>query len=267
VGGYGRMGRWFASYLRRKGHRVWITGRKGYKLARASRQLRVPKVGFGEAAPWVDTAIISVPPQRIGQVVKQYDSLLDDDCLVVDISSIKRPVEKCFKALRRPVLVMHPFWGGSADSIKGRNLAVTYPRRLEPRARTLVEDLEKGGAVVTRCTPEEHDKAITFTLALPHLLGAVYGFSLSLSELPPRRLGRLGGRSFQTMLGLARAVAEESPEVYAAIQMAGPRYAKILREVSRRIDEIASGISGGRADRFMETLITSSRALGMLGGS
>jgi prephenate dehydrogenase len=248
------MGGWFAKFLSQRGHPVMMTGRRPGPLRRASLALSLPAVPYGARCDWADAVVLAVPPDSVEDVAQKYDRLLRADCLLVDISSVKGPIVKFLRSQDRPALSMHPFFGPAADSVRGRSVAVVYPPRLSGRSRQLVQCFSRAGARVVRCTPEVHDLAISYTLALPHLLGAVFASSIAISGLRPHLLADLGGTSFRRMYSLAKSVGEESPVVYASIQLAHPSYPRALARAVAALERVRNELSKGEARAFLRLL-------------
>jgi prephenate dehydrogenase len=185
--------------------------------------------------------------------------------LLVDISSVKAPVIDFLRSQGRPVLSIHPFFGPGAESLKGMNVAVIYPPRPSGRSREIIRCLRVAGARIVRCTPEIHDLAVSYTLALPHLLGAIYGSMLRNSGLGPRSLADFGGTSFRAMYSLARSIGSESPLVYASIQLAHPSYPRTLRRALLLLRKVQEELSAGERRTFMR-LVGDCSSLPPLGG-
>jgi len=248
------MGSWFAKFLSDSGHTIRITGRRTPALKRASRILGIPAIRYGTRCEWADSIVLAVPPDSVEDVVAKYDGLLRGDCLLVDISSVKVPVLRSLRSQARPVLSIHPFFGPSVKSLEGMSVAVVHPKRLYGRSREIVQDLRRSGALIVRCTPELHDRAVSYTLALPHLLGAIYASSLLRSGLRPHTLAMLGGTSFRRMYSLARSVGSESPSVYASIQLAHPSYARTLERALSTLRSVQRELSSGETRAFLRLL-------------
>jgi len=248
------MGRWFAKFLSDSGHSIRITGRRTTALKRASRDLGIPAIRYGTRCEWADSVILAVPPDSVEGVVVEYDGLLRRDCLLVDVSSVKVPVLRFLRSQARPVLSIHPFFGPSIESLEGMSVAVVHPRRLSGRSREIVQNLRRSGARIVRCTPELHDRAVSYTLALPHLLGAIYASSLLRSGLRPHMLAMLGGTSFRRMYSLARSVGYENPSVYASIQLAHPSYPRTLERALSLLLSVQRELSSGETRAFLRLL-------------
>lgn len=248
------MGSWFARFLSDSGHSIWITGRRMPALKRASRDLGIPSIRYGTRCEWADSIILAVPPDSVEGVIVQYEGLLRRDCLLVDISSVKVPVLRFLRSQARPVLSIHPFFGPSVDSLEGRSVALVHPRKLSGRSLEIVWSLRRAGARIVRCTPELHDRAVSYTLALPHLLGAIYASTLLRSGLRPHLLAMLGGTSFRRMYSLARSVGSENPSVYASIQLAHPSYPRTLENALSLLLKVQRELSSGETRAFLSLL-------------
>jgi prephenate dehydrogenase len=259
VGGYGRMGIWLAKFLSNCGHSVWITGRRTAPLRKVSRKLGLPVVEKGKRCEWVECAILSVPPNHVEEVALEYDGLLSKDCLLIDISSVKAPVANLIRSSRRPVLSIHPLFGPKTESLEGKSLAVVHPARLEGRSREFIKCFREAGAKVVRCTPRLHDKAVSYTLALPHLLAALYGSLLAKSGMEAETLGNLGGTSFRTMCSLAKSLGSESEEVYASIQLSCPSYHETLGIALEELRRVREELRKGKTRTFIKLMRSSSK--------
>ena len=72
IGGSGKMGRWFARFLKQEGYQVVITGRNERRLEEARRQLGVSATSDNLAAvKGARAVLISVPIENFEAVVKQ----------------------------------------------------------------------------------------------------------------------------------------------------------------------------------------------------
>ena len=114
VGGYGKMGRWFADLLKGAGHRVDIID---------------PSSGNGlviEDAKWADAVIVSVPISRTGPILQKLDEICKPETLIFDLASLKSPFIDVLQDMgsRRRVCSIHPMFGPSAESMYERNVIV-----------------------------------------------------------------------------------------------------------------------------------------------
>ncbi|MHC4249259.1 MAG: prephenate dehydrogenase/arogenate dehydrogenase family protein, partial [Planctomycetota bacterium] len=100
VGRRGIMGSFFASRLEAYGHKVSGTGRAGWG---------------GELEPLLkeaDLVIVSVPIDRVEEIVRRAAAHMRADAALADVTSVKRgPCAAMMDAHPGPVLGLHPMFG------------------------------------------------------------------------------------------------------------------------------------------------------------
>ncbi len=229
IGGSGRMGRWFASFLLKDGKEVVITGRNERKLLEAKQQLGVEVATNIEAVKSADAILLSVPIDNFEPVVREIQPYIHPKQVVIDITSIKAfPVETMHKHIKTGLtLGAHPMFGPGAGSIANQNFILT-PTNEEERvlAQKIREYLQTRGARVTLMTPHEHDEMMTVILGLPHFIAIVSTDTLlSLGKL--KQMGAISGTTYKLLLTLVESVISENPEFYASLQMSLPNMTEI----------------------------------------
>lgn len=225
IGGYGKMGRWFASFLLEDGWEVLLIGRDERKLLKARQELGdVETISSVEGVKSADLILLSVPIDSFEVVVKELSPHVSANQVVIDITSIKEiPVKVMHKYLKEATtLGVHPMFGPGAKDIAGQNFVLTPTNEDE---RTLAEKvrryLETRGARVTLMTPGEHDQMMAIVLGLSHLVAVVLADTLlSLKEL--RQTKEVSGSTYKVLLTLAESVVSEAPEFCASLQMGLP---------------------------------------------
>jgi len=229
IGGSGKMGRWFASFLLKEGKEVVITGRDERKLQEARQQLGVEVATNAEAVKSADAILLSVPIDNFEAVVEQICPYIRPEQVIIDITSIKMlPVEIMHKHIKTGlVLGTHPVFGPGARSIANHNFVLTPTSDGE---RTLAQKvrkyLEARGAKVTLMTPLEHDEMMAVILGLSHFIAIVSADTLlSLDKLD--QMKAVGGITYKVLLTLVESVISEDAELYASLQMNLPNMAEI----------------------------------------
>jgi len=90
IGGSGKMGRWFASFLLKEGKEVIITGRNQKKLLDAKQQLGNVEVATNtEAVKSADAVLISVPVANFEEVVQQLQPYIRPEQVIIEVTSLK----------------------------------------------------------------------------------------------------------------------------------------------------------------------------------
>ena len=229
IGGSGKMGRWFASFLLKDGKEVIITGRNQRKLREAQQQLGVEVATSEEAVESADVVLISVPIDSFEEVVKEIAPHIHSGQVIVDITSVKAmPVEVMHKYIKTGLILgMHPVFGPGARDVASQNFVLTPTDDGERAlAQKVTEYLEARGARVTSMTPREHDEMMAVVLGLAHFITIVSADTLASFDKAPL-LRAIGGSTYRVLLTLVESVISEAPELYAALQMNLPDMVKI----------------------------------------
>ncbi len=237
IGGSGKMGRWFASFLLKEGNEVIITGRNEKKLLAAKRQLGVEVATNNvEAVKSADAILLSVPIGSFEEVVEQVSPYMRPEQVIIDITSIKVfPVETMHKHIKAGLILgTHPVFGPGARSIANQNFVLTPTNERERTlAQKIREYLEIRGAKVTLMTPREHDEVMAVVLGLSHFIALVSADTL-LSFDRLKQMEAIGGVTYKVLLTLVESVISEDPELYASLQMSLPNMTEIEKLFQER---------------------------------
>jgi len=237
IGGSGKMGRWFASFLLKEGREVIITGRNEKKLLAAKRQLGVEATTDNVAVvKSANTILISVPIDNFEEVVEQVSPYIRPEQVIIDITSIKVfPVETMHKHIKAGLtLGTHPVFGPGAKGIANQNFVLTPTNERETAlAQKVREYLETRGAKVMIMTPKEHDEAMAVILGLSHFIAIVSADTL-LSFDKLKQMEAISGITYKVLLTLVESVISEAPELYASLQMSLPNMTEIEKLFQQR---------------------------------
>ena len=230
IGGSGKMGKWFAHFLKNDGKGIVIYARNKANLEDAAEHLGVEATAdLSEAVTGADYVILSVPIDSFERVVLQLKPLLTEGQVVIDVTSIKeRPVELMQKHLSQcRILGTHPVFGPGAKGMRNQNFVLTPTNEQETQlSDKLQEYLEKQGAVVTVMTPREHDEMVSIILGLAHFIAIVSADAL-LNFDKLRQMASIAGPTYKVLLTLAESVITEDPELYASLQMNLPHITEV----------------------------------------
>lgn len=229
IGGSGKMGQWFASFLLKEGQEVIITGRNKKKLRDAKRQLGVAIATNAEAVKWSDVVLLSVPIDNFAAVVRELQPYFQPNQIVIDITSIKvLPVAIMHRYVKTAVVLgTHPMFGPGAKDIAKQNFVLTPTNEAETAlAQKIKGYVEARGARATLLTPQEHDEIMAVVLGLAHFIGIAAADTLrSFDRL--KQMAAIGGSTFKVLLTLAESVMAEDAEFYASLQMNLPGMTEI----------------------------------------
>ncbi len=230
IGGYGKMGRWFADFLIKDGKEVVISGRDEKKLLEAKQQLGEVKIASNvEAVKSAGVILISVPIDAFERVIEEICPYIRPEQVIIDITSIKVfPVETMHKHIKTGlVLGTHPMFGPGARSMRNQNFVLTPTNEDETALAQKVKGyLETKGAWVTLMTPREHDEMVAIILGLAHFIAIVSADTL-LSFDNLKQMREIAGTTYKVLLTLIEGVISRDPEFYATLQMSLPNMMEI----------------------------------------
>ncbi|MBI4188382.1 MAG: prephenate dehydrogenase [Chloroflexi bacterium] len=255
IGGAGKMGCWFASFLLKEGKEVVITGRNREKLLEAKQQLGVEvATDLSSAVKGADVVLISVPIDNFEEVVKQLQAHIQKNQLVLDITSIKvMPVTIMHRYIKTgTILGVHPVFGPGAKDIINRNFVLTPTNGPETElAHKIKQYLETRGARVTLMTPEEHDEMMAVILGLSHFI-AITSADTLLSLGKSKQLKAISGSTYRFLLTLTESVISEDPGLYASIQMNLPKLTEIEELFRKNVTKWAGIVKKKDRQEFVE---------------
>ena len=227
VGGYGKMGRWFADLLKGAGHRVDIID---------------PSSGNGlvlEDAKWADSVIVSVPISRTGPILRKLDEICKPDALIFDVASLKSPFIDVLKDMgaRRRVCSVHPMFGPSAESMYERNVIVCDCGSDEAVDEAM-ELLGNHGADVRRMPVDDHDMYMSYVLGLSHAVNIAFFTVLDRSGIDFQDMKSVASTTFNKLMDTNESVALEDPYLYYEIQHLNSNREQMLREFDSAVHDV-----------------------------
>jgi prephenate dehydrogenase len=237
--GAGKMGVWFAKFLKENGEQVIIADRKKEKLARLEKELGIETADFTDAVKQADNTMICVSISAFEDVVKKIAPFVKEDQPVMDICSVKeQPVKIMHQYLVKAlVLGTHPVFGPGSKGVLHKAYILTPTNAKE---RAFAEKykgwLEKVGARVFIMSPKKHDELMSVVLGLPHFIGLVACDTL-LEQGDFLGTKKVAGTTYRMLFTLAEATALETPDLYASLQMGLPEMGKIEAQFIAKAEE------------------------------
>jgi prephenate dehydrogenase len=221
IGGSGKMGKWFACFLKKEGFEVIISGRDNDKLVKVGDELGIQTFSNIEAVKKAEVVLLSVSIGSIGDVIREIAPYIKPGQIVVDVTSIKKsPVSLMHKYFKNAcVLGTHPVFGPGAKDLTSQNFVLTPTNSKELELAEKVKFyLETKGARVTLMSPQEHDEMMAVVLGLAHFISIVSADTLiGLNHLT--QMKAIGGSTYRVLSTLVESVISEDPELYATLQM------------------------------------------------
>lgn len=166
-----------------------------------------------ETAKLLDILIICIYPDGVAKIIDEYAPLLKDGAIITDCVGIKRRIYKLMETKQKqfPNLYFiggHPMAGRefsgvehSTSNLFEHSTCILVPVHTEMEPLIIVKEFYKalGADGVVVSTPEEHDKIISYTSQLAHIVSCAY-------VLAPSAVSHYGfsANSFRDMTRVAR---------------------------------------------------------------
>jgi len=254
VGGAGAMGGWLAGFFEDAGHRVAVVDPRPPGGGRPT----FPDVET--AAAKVDVLVFATPIRSTAPLLRRALAT-DSRALILDILSVKAPILGLLRsaaAAGRRVTSVHPMFGPSARTLSGRNLLLVSCG--VPEADRDARALFQGSALSIAEVPlDRHDQLIAESLGLAHAVNLLFLAALAADPATPDDLAHAASTTFHRQSSLARAVAEEGPELYLDIQAMNPHSWGLYQELHAALDRLEGMVERRDLPGFSE-LVRSGRA-------
>jgi prephenate dehydrogenase len=247
IGGAGRMGDWFARFLRKNDYRIVISD-KNKRLAQSLAKKHRFKVVDDPrlAVRGSQLVILATPIEDTATLLKELEPQLSPTCLLVEISSIKEPLRATLQSMRRrgvTVLSIHPMFGPGIRSLAGKPIIVTMLPRTKNAAYKFLSLFRREGARIIRSDFEQHDKYASVTLALPHFMNIALVNTLRTCRLRPKQLVAMAGTTFRLQLIVAEELYQENFCNEASILMDNKHASLMLRTFVKKNQKTLSALS------------------------
>jgi chorismate mutase/prephenate dehydrogenase len=109
-------------------------------------------------------------------------------------------------------------------------------------------------ATLVKLSLEEHDRIVSYVLALSHLTNLVFTKVLMDSGKAFEDLNRVGSTTFHSQMKTTSTVIQENPDLYYSIQRVNPFSQELCEALRRGIDEVSGWIGDGDRDAFVEMM-------------
>ena len=237
VGGNGALGGLFVHMLRLSGYRVEVLEKADWEQADALLS------GAGMVLVAVPIDVTEVVIARLGQ--------LPDDCLLVDLTSVKQgPMAAMLAAHKGPVLGLHPMFGPDVASL-AKQVIVCCVGRDPAASEWLCQQMTIWGARLVEVSAAEHDKAMTLIQALRHFATFAYGRHLAEEGADLEQLLRLSSPIYRLELAMVGRLFAQDPALYADIILSSPQNLAMIRRYYEEFGRSLALLEQGQREGFV----------------
>jgi len=237
IGGAGKMGGWFVSFLASQGFQVEV----------ADPSPAPP--GEVRVADWRttdlrhDVIVVATPLGATDAILKDL-ALRRPPGVIFDVGSLKSPLRAGLLALKShglKVTSVHPMFGPDTELLSGRHVifvdlghAGALASARELFAHTMAEQVVM--------SLDDHDRLIAYVLGLSHALNIAFFTALAESGEAAPKLARMSSTTFDAQLDVASRVAQESPDLYYEIQSLNDYGAESLEALSQAVERLRTSV-------------------------
>jgi chorismate mutase/prephenate dehydrogenase len=238
IGGAGKMGRWFASFLTSQGFRVAIADPSG------------SVEGYEYVADWrtatLDQDLIVVAtPIKLANVILTELAARKPRGIVFDIGSLKTPLRQGLLALQTAgcrVTSIHPMFGPDTELLSGRHV-VFIDLGSQDALREAQAIFASTMAQQVVMSLDEHDRLIAYVLGLSHALNIAFFTALAESGEAAPRLAAMSSTTYDAQADIAEKVSRESPDLYFEIQHLNEYGRESLQALRDAVERIWKAVS------------------------
>jgi chorismate mutase / prephenate dehydrogenase len=246
IGGAGRMGGWFVSFLASQGFSVEVADP-------AAAPAGVTRVEDWRRTDLKHDYILLATPLAATDAILRDLALRRPPGVIFDLGSLKSPLRAGLMALRShgcQVTSVHPMFGPDTELLSGRHVlfvdlghaaALAAARALF--AHTMAEQVVM--------SIDEHDRLIAYVLGLSHALNIAFFTVLAESGEAAPKLARMSSTTFDAQLEVASRVAQDSPELYYEIQSLNDFGAESLEALSQAVERLRTAVLSRDHDSFV----------------
>lgn len=237
IGGAGQLGRLFVHMFRLSGYRVEVLERDDWEQADAL----LSHAGM---------VVVAVPIDTTCEVIDRLGNL-PDDCLLVDLTSVKsKPLAHMLAAHAGPVLGLHPMFGPDVSSL-AKQVVVCCDGRGAEQYQWLLDQMRIWGVRLQQVSAAEHDEAMSLIQALRHFTSFVYGVHLCEEQADMKRLLALSSPIYRLELAMVGRLFAQDPVLYADIILSSPVNLEMIRRYHGRIGEAIACLEQGNRAAFV----------------
>ena len=256
IGGAGKMGKWFARFLRSQGYNIDIADPAG------------EVAGYPHHVDWTTLPldydlIVVATPLRVSADVLSKLATKAPRGVVFDVGSLKSPLRAGLKELAAAgvkVCSVHPMFGPDTELLSGRH--VIFIDLGSEEANGLAKELFASTmATQVDMDLESHDRLIAYVLGLSHALNLAFTSALAESGEAAPKLATLSSTTFDAQLQIATSVSSENPKLYFEIQRLNDYGSEALTALLYAVERIRSVVRAGDEDAFVKLMERSSHYL------
>ncbi len=225
LGGGGQLGGLFVSLFKQAGYPVEIIEKDDWSSN--AEQL------LSEAS----LVMVAVPIRVTEQVIAQLGCLADD-CVLLDVTSIKQsPLQAMLKSHKGPVVGLHPMFGPDIGHLAKQTIVVCHGRGAQ-EYQWLLEQLKIWGAKLCEVDAKQHDHLMSIVQVLRHFSTVAYGYHLQQENIDLEKVLQLSSPIYRLELIMVGRLFAQDSTLYTDIIFSDPSNVAMVKRFLQRMMEL-----------------------------
>jgi chorismate mutase / prephenate dehydrogenase len=249
IGGLGEMGLWFANFFANQGHNVFINDIKGKSKHFKSFD------NFEKAVSRATCILLAIPfeimPKIIDKIIElQFEGTVFDIASLKDCS--KGAIQKALKA-GISYTSIHPMFGPNVNTLSDRVICICdcADKEANEKVKTFFKDTS---ATLVEIPIEEHDKIISYVLALSHVINIIFMKTLMDGEYDYSDLEEIASTTFISQMQTTKEVITENSDLYYAIQKFNPFKKNLYNKLENAMEYVIESVLEGNKKDFIKIM-------------
>lgn len=238
IGGRGALGSAFVRLFEKSSYHTVVVEKEDWESGQAQQVLSTAYM-----------VIVAVPINLTEQVIAQL-SMLPDDCILADITSVKeKPLNAMLAVHNGPVVGLHPMFGPDAPGMIKQVVVICNGRNPDAYG-WLIDQMITWGATIHPSSAKEHDEAMAFIQVMRHFNTFVYGEHLRGENPDLETLTQFSSPIYRLELAMVGRLFAQAPSLYADIIFNNEANFALLRRFHERFGHALSLLESGDREAF-----------------
>lgn len=249
IGGLGEMGLWFANFFANQGHNVLVHDIKGKSKHFKSFD------NLEQAVKEASCILLALPFEFMPEIIEKITKL-EFKGTVFDIASLKdNSQDSIQRALKSGISYtsIHPMFGPKVTTLTDRIICLCDCGNMQAneKVKTFFKDTS---ATIVELALEDHDRIISYVLALSHIINIIFMKTLMDGEYDYKDLKKIASTTFTSQMGTTKEVITENSDLYYAIQKFNPFKNNLYDRLEQALKYVIESILKGNKDDFVKIM-------------
>lgn len=264
IGGTRGLGNWIASFMKKQGFDVIITGRNRTAGETVSKKMGIKYAEYNvEAASKADVVVVSVPIAATVKTIREIAPSLKKGTLLVDVTSVKeKPSQAMAECTPEGVefLPTHPMFGPRIRSLDGQVVVLTPLKKGEWYPKVL-NFLKSENARILVTTPQNHDQMMSIVQGLTHFAYICVASTIERLQIDVKESRNFASPVYSLMLDMIARIVAQNPYLCYSIQTHNSYIKKTHEAFLETVVELKDMVSAGQEKEFTGAMSSAAKHL------